>query len=354
MSLASDRADFQHFADVETLPASPLYGAIARVIAADPELSALAAGRIPGEPTANGVLAAIHRRLLDRPAHPLAAHYPSVPERPRPTLDLAAALRAFVALERDAIVELVRTRRVQTNEPRRSAVLLPALAEIARIERAPIALVDVGTAAGFTLLVDRWRIEYVGRDGRVATGPSKARVRLRIESTGEALPPVPGPGFGLAAAVGIDPEPVDPGDAEAVRWLDALIWPEQHDRRERLRDALEVARAHRPRIVRGDAVERLGALLDSLPRDAVPVVVHTHVLSKISPAGRASLDSTLARASVGRRVHRLGNDFEKAQGPTYTLHHVVYEGGAERDRRGVARCDGHATFVEWLGGVDRR
>jgi len=83
---------------------------------------------------------------------------------------------------------------------------------------------------------------------------------------------------------------------------------------------------------------------------AVPVVTHTHVLSKIPPEGRRRLDAVFVDASKGRRVHRVGNDFTKADGGIYAVEPRTYVDGDFR-RAVVARCDGHATWIEWLGSV---
>ena len=60
---------------------------------------------------------------------------------------------------------------------------------------------------------------------------------------------------------GIDLNPLDVTDPDAMRWLETLVWPEQDDRRERLRHAIDVARADPPRLVRGDLLDELPALV---------------------------------------------------------------------------------------------
>lgn len=345
--LRTDREAFEHFAAYEALPASPLYAELARIVARDAFLTSLASPRLAGEPPANMLFGAVHRLLVDRPDHPLAAFYGSMTPAPRPPAGVAPAFESFCRAQGPAIRRIVATRRVQTNEARRSGVLLPALGVIARAEGAPIALVDVGTSAGFTLLVDRFRITYGGAGANFSTGPAGGRVAFTIEARG-ARPPPPPNGLVISAAVGIDLLPVDPSDDESRRWLEALVWPEQADRRERLVASLAEARAHPPRIVEGDAVDVLPAVLASLPAGAVPVVVHQHVLSKISDAGVRRIDDAIIEASRGRTIHRLGNDFARSDGVVYEVEHRTYRGGAP-DRSVIARCAPHASWIEWLG-----
>ena len=64
---------------------------------------------------------------------------------------------------RDAIAELLRERRVQTNVVERCGLLLPAFGIIARRSGGkPLALVEVGASAGLNLLWDRYSFDYGG------------------------------------------------------------------------------------------------------------------------------------------------------------------------------------------------
>jgi hypothetical protein len=69
-----------------------------------------------------------------------------------------ASLRLLVSERPDELAEVMRTRRTQTNEAARCAVLLPALALLPP----PLALLEVGAAAGLTLIPDVYSHEYDG------------------------------------------------------------------------------------------------------------------------------------------------------------------------------------------------
>jgi hypothetical protein len=89
-------ARFRRFADRECRPASLLYETLARAIAGDRDLLALAALAGPGQPPPNMLLAAVHGLLLQGDSeHPLAAFYPSLAPQPAPPGDVGAAFRDF-------------------------------------------------------------------------------------------------------------------------------------------------------------------------------------------------------------------------------------------------------------------
>src|SRR5207244_8001200 len=61
----------------------------------------------------------------------------------------------------------------------------------------------------------------------------------------------------VAWRTGIDREPVDVTDDDAIAWLRACVYADQLERLERLEQAVAVARRDPPTIVPGDAVDVL-------------------------------------------------------------------------------------------------
>jgi len=92
---------------------------------------------------------------------------------------------------------------------------------------------------------------------------------------------------------GIDLNPLDVRQPDDVAWLDALVWPEHDDRRQRLRAAADIAAADPPHIVAGDLNERLVALAAEVPRDATLVVFHTVVLMYLDADERQRFAETV-------------------------------------------------------------
>ena len=173
------------------------------------------------------------------------------------------------------------THATQTNESARCALHVPALAGI----EGPLALLEVGASAGLCLYPDRYSYRYSGHP-RLDPDDGPSTVVLDSEVHGPV--PVPDRLPEIAWRGGIDLNPLDVRRPDDVAWLDALVWPEHDDRRERLRAAAAIAASDPPRIVAGDLNERVAALAAEAPADGTLVVFHTAVLMYLDDAGRAT------------------------------------------------------------------
>jgi hypothetical protein len=168
-------------------------------------------------------------------------------------------------------------RSTQTNEAARCSALITALAGI----EGPVALLEVGASAGLCLYPDRYSYRFARADDGevVALDPADGigRVVIPCEVQGgihlpERLPQV-------VWRAGIDQSPIDVRDADELRWLETLIWPEHHDRVARLHAAALIAAADPPHLRRGDLVELLESSAEWAPPDATLVVFHSAVLN---------------------------------------------------------------------------
>ncbi|HMQ24605.1 MAG TPA: DUF2332 domain-containing protein [Acidimicrobiales bacterium] len=294
---------WRYIADTSCRGYSPLYDRICRTVADDAEVLGLVSEAPPQGHNPLLLLAAVHYLVLGGLDHPLAAVYAAADDPEAGATDTAATAAPsadpgplFVDLclqQRDAILELLATERVNTNEVGRSAVIGPALTLVADRLGAPLAHVDVGCSAGLNLLVDRYRMDY-GPLG--VTGPVDAAVELRCEVLA-GRPPIASTLPTIAARVGLDLGPTDVHDSHQVRWQLACVWPDT-GRLDRTRRALEEARRHPLTLVAGDAVEEVGGVIAGLPAEAVAVVTTTWVAGYFSPAQRAGFHDALATASV--------------------------------------------------------
>lgn len=334
---------FRRFGERECVPASPLYGRLAVGISEDSDLLALAA-TARARPVPNLLLAAVHMLLLQGSAHPLAAFYPSITHSQQALAqgDPFPQFRAFCLEHTAPIEQLLGTRRVQTNEVRRCACLLPAFAIAARqLGGRPLALVEIGASAGLNLLWDRYHVDY-GPAGQC--GDPAAPVRLACALRGDRTPPLPAHLPQIAARVGLDLNPVDVRDPGAALWLRALIWPEQLDRAALLERAIEVARRDPPPLLAGDALGLLPGVLASVPADTGLCIYHSFTLNQFPSAARQRFADMVAEHAAGRDLALSAMEWRE---PHASLDLTLFQNGARIDQR-LAHCDAHGSWMEWL------
>ena len=162
----------------------------------------------------------------------------------------------------------------------------------------PLALLEVGASAGLCLLPDRYGYDY--GDVRLVT---TRRPCLSCVASPET--PLPTQLPQVVWRAGLDLNPLEPSDAQHRGWLEALVWPEQHDRLGRLRDALAVAREVRPRVVRGDLRHDLANLAAQAPTEATLVIFHTAVLVYVrSDVERSAFADQATELERGAHQHR--------------------------------------------------
>lgn len=271
---------------------SPLYVHLVEVIASDDELMRVVNEMRHG-PQPNVLFAGVQYLLMNEPDEDLARYYPNLNEEPAPIADVDNPFREFVLRRRTELIEIGRTRYTQTNETGRCSALLPAIWETGC---ARFHLVDLGTSAGLNLLIDRYHYRWDG----IGWGPSSP-VTLECDLRGR--PPSPGP-IEVLSRTGLDLNPVDPSDPDARSWLEALIWPEQEERRRRLRAAFELYQQAKVDLVPGDAAETLGRALRGLPGVDPIVVMHSFSLNQLTRDQQTAVEDTLVAVRESRPVWR--------------------------------------------------
>lgn len=335
---------FERFARVEAPDLdSPMYAELAAGVAGDDELLALAAGRQRGQPAPNMLFGAVQYLLLQGVEHPLAAHYPILSGPEPPPGPAFPAFRAFCLEHREAVGELIATRRTQTQVVRRCTCLLPAFGLVHREAEAPLALIDVGASAGLNLNFDRYACRYLRAGNQVLRwGRSGARVELEADLRGPATMPAPPPEIPVASRDGIDLNPIDLADPDELLWLRALIWPEHVERHAQLVDAAAELKNSPIRLHRGDASRDLPHLLDRVPAEVALVVYSTIALYQVPREGRRRITEALEARSRERPVWRVA--LEGVHPPSLTL--TRYRGGAGETEL-LARASPHGWWIEW-------
>ena len=339
---------FVRFADQECGDYAPFYAHLARGIAHDPELLTIAAHTRPGQQAPNLLLAAVHDLLLRGADHALAAFYPSVAHLMTvPPGDPMPALRSFCQEHRAALIDLVSTRLVQTNEPQRCTVLLPAFATVARLAAGrPLALIEVGASAGLNLLFDRYGYDYGAGQ---STGDLQSPIQFTCTLRGEVRPPIPASMPPVATRVGLDLHPIHATDPEAVRWLRALVWPEHLARAALLQQVLALAQREPPPLIAGDALTVLPRAVAEAPTDTALCVFHTATLAHFPPEARARFRALIAEL-VGQRdlfwLSSEGSGNSGRRGLYLTLLTAFQQG--RRTEYQLAYSHPHGAWLEWL------
>jgi hypothetical protein len=157
------------------------------------------------------------------------------------------------ALERATFWDSIARRFVQTNETSRAvAWLWPA-----EILGVPLALFEVGTAAGLNLVADALEKPWTRTSGGALLGDSSPRVLSRT---------------------GLDAHPLDPRRDDDATWLRACVWAGESERLARLERAIEAFRANPAILEAGDVTDvpsRLRAI--AAPGGAVVLAFQTIV-----------------------------------------------------------------------------
>lgn len=232
------------------------------------DLRALMAAAVPLR-----LLGGLHDLVLSGDDPGLAAVYP----QPGEAFDAAAAWpqarRAMT--EHAGRLAAFMDHEPQTNEVRRSACLLGGFLTVAKETGLPLRCFEIAASAGLNLSWDRYRYDLSG----AAWGP-ESPVLLPSDWSG-VLPP-------LDAQVRVlhrqacDRRPVDLKDPAQRRRLQAYVWPDQFDRLERIRAAIEVALANDVTVETADAVEWTAR--SAAPAPGAASVVYHSVFWQYMPA----------------------------------------------------------------------
>jgi hypothetical protein len=247
------------------------------VLRGDPELLEIAAAVEPSRLPPLLFSAAATSLVLELEPQPLRESFPRVGQ-PQPPLGAGfrAEYRDFCLGHRERLAELCAHHRYQMNEVGRCADLLPALAPAIAEDR-ELALVDIGTGAGLALHLDRYRYAYRRLDaGPVEIGDRASEVVIETDVRGDVPVPIPPSLPSVSERIGIDIEPLDLTQPEVRAWLAACI-PQQDGAVTRYHRAVEVATAHRARLVQGDALSTLPDLLASIPDETLLCLIDSYV-----------------------------------------------------------------------------
>jgi hypothetical protein len=245
----------------------------------------------------------------------------------------------------DVIVEWMRDP-PQTNEVGRTAAIMAALMVVRAHHDMPCELRELGASAGLNLNLDRYAYDLGGRV--VGTAGSPVRVAPEWRGPPPCVHPVE-----IVSARGVDLRPLDVTDAAACARLMAYIWADQHDRSERLAEALAIAQARPPQVDTGDiAVWLPEQLAAAQPDGCCRVVVHSMALQYLDPARRQTVETAFrdagARATATRPLARVAFEWTPARDAVH-LSLTVWPDGRTHH---LATCHAYGAWIDWHGPTD--
>ena len=218
----------------------------------------------------------------------------------------------------------------QTNEVGRAASLIGGLLQVVDQWPGPLRLFEIGASAGLNLRADRFRLALRGSAG---VGPAESPVVLSDPWLGDR-PPMGVP-LKVVERRGCDTEPLDPTTAEGQLQLTSYVWPDQQERLDRLRGALEIASEVPAPVVREPARDFVADL--QLAPGTTTVVWHSIMWQYLDAAERIAIE---------RRLEELGSAADNGA----RLAHLALE-----PRRRTPSSDHEFLVVlrVWPGGEER-
>jgi hypothetical protein len=326
---------FIRFAINECRGTSTLYEFLSLKIAEDPEMLELARKSKDGQPVPNLFFDAVHYLLMKGYKHPLAGFYPSMTEQPGPAENAYPAFADFCKKNTDEMIELLKSKIVQTNEVRRCSYLYPIISHIFQMAKKPLALVEIGTSAGLQLFLDQYSYSY---GTGLKFGNSDSAVQLTSKIRGGNLQSTQMPIPEVKTRIGIDLHINDVNNENDYMWLKALIWPEHYERRELFEKAARFVRSQSLRLIEGDGVEMLSSLAAEIPEKQMICVFHTHVANQMPDASKKKLLEIVKTIGEQRGIFHIYNNMYDAK-----LHLDYHLDGVE-SLNTIGETDGHGRW----------
>lgn len=303
-------------------------------------------GDWPTDPRADALslrlAGAAHAAVLSGRDPVLAAFYPAHNPDWRMN-DVWPAARALFEREQDWVRAFIASP-PQTNETRRSIVLLACFLHFARDWQGPIDMLELGASAGLNLHWDK----FAYRPNGWSWGGESPVV---VDTDWHGAPPPLDAPLRIRNRAACDLNPLDINDEAQRLRLRSYIWPDQPDRLARFDGAVTLARANNARVDRADAAEWISAKLAARADDAATVIYHSVFLQYPPREARDAIVSAIENAGANATARAplawvrmepeglFGGDINSAR---MVCDFISWPGGA---RRIIAHTDGHVRVV---------
>lgn len=282
---------------------------------------------------------AIHRVVLRGRDERLARHYPSVGGSPGE--DFPADFIAYMREHPDEVEQGLASQ-VQTNEVGRSVVPMVLSHWLTWFGVQEFDHLEVGASAGLNLNFDRY---YAGvRTLRM--GDHDSALRFNGEWFA-GMPPVPRDGARVVRRRGVDPHPIDVTQPDEELRLLSFVWPDQRERFDRIRAAVDIARKNPPTVDTGSADSWVTAQLSHRHQRATVVfhsIVWQYLGTTVQRALRGALHEAGSRATP--QAPLVWARMEPA-GPVAHVTATVWMGGQPNEHL-LAEIGYHGQNMRWL------
>jgi len=293
-----------------------------------------------GDAVALRLAGALHALVLLKRHRALIAQYP-----PHHNLADIAPLRAAVhsALidEEEFILEWLGSP-PQTNEVRRCCALIPSFHTLANKYRMPFVLSELGASAGLNMIWDKFGLSTNNH----VWGDPLSSVQLCPDWSGPLPPKSDIKIMGRAAC---DQAPLSPANPDDRIRLLAYTWPDQVERMQRTKAAIDLAAKNGFPVEQADAADWLESRLKASHSGSLHIVYHS-IFWQYLPRETAIRATKLIETAGARATRkapiawlRLEPD-RQSDGAAITL--TLWPGGQSVV---LGRADFHGRWVRWLG-----
>jgi hypothetical protein len=286
------------------------------------------------------LLGALHDRVLSGEDPALAAAYP----QPGRAVDVAEAWRLARAALAAAPARFAyfMSHEPQTNEVRRSVCLVGGFLTVAKETGLPIRAFELGASAGLNLSWDHFRY----RLGEADWGDPASPLKLDSDWTGPR-PPVDAE-VQVVERAACDRRPVVLADPIQRRRLLAYLWPDQFERVERIRAAIELALDLGVTVETADAPA--WAAERAAPRAGAATVLYHSVFWQYMPVASQRALSEAIAAHGARATAEAPFAWLRMEPPPGDLAGMevrltLWPGGEERK---LADVHPHGASVRWV------
>jgi len=288
------------------------------------------------------VAGALHGLVIAKKCPELIQVYPP-DENEIDDLQLWSAIKHALNLHSEFIIERLAFP-PQTNEVRRSAVLLPGFMVVADKYKLPLKLSEIGVSAGLNMVWDEHRYTL----GGASWGNESAAIHLQPKWEG------PDPvltDIEIVDRAGCDLNPLHVSDREERERLLSYIWADQPERMERTATAMDLVAALKPSIDKADAQDWLSSRLAGLCPGVAHVIYHSIVWQYFPEETKTNCRKILEEAGKSATLDaplswlRMETD---GDGPGAGVRLTLWPGGLEYM---LGRADFHGRWVKWNGVV---